>query len=204
MSLTMAPPQPQRAPARIRPSSQPTLGIQQGLHLEWGTRKLGFHHSEPASARGASEQPITEQHSSPSEEVEDQPEENMEFVAIVIILALIQYFLFASSAGAARAKYEIEAPATTGHPDFERKLRVQQNTLEQLVIFIPSIWFFGLYVSPFIAGLLGIGFIVGRFVYGKSYVAEPSQRTVGFMITFASEAILAIGALIGAIVRWLA
>ena len=127
----------------------------------------------------------------------------MEMVAIVIVLALIEYFTFAIQAGAARAKYEVEAPATTGHPIFERKLRVQQNTLEQLVIFLPGIWLFGVYVSPGIAALVGVLFIVGRAIYAISYVAEPSKRTVGFMIAFAAEAILVIGALVGAVVAWL-
>ncbi len=127
----------------------------------------------------------------------------MEMVAIVIILALIEYFTFGMQAGAARTKYEVEAPATTGHPIFERKLRVQQNTLEQLVIFLPGIWLFAVYVSPGIAALVGVLFIVGRAIYAISYVAEPSKRTVGFMITFAAQAILVIGALVGAVVAWI-
>lgn len=126
----------------------------------------------------------------------------MELVAIIVILSLIQYFYFAMSAGIARGKYEVEAPATTGHPIFERKLRVQQNTLEQLVIFLPAIWLFAMYVSTGIAAIFGIVFIVGRAVYAQSYVAEPSKRTVGFTITFAAQVVLAIGALIGAIVTW--
>lgn len=126
----------------------------------------------------------------------------MELVAIIVILSLIQYFYFAMSAGIARGKYEVEAPATTGHPIFERKLRVQQNTLEQLVIFLPAIWLFAMYVSTGIAAIFGIVFIVGRAVYAQSYVAEPSKRTVGFTITFAAQVVLTIGALIGAIVTW--
>ena len=127
----------------------------------------------------------------------------MEIVAIVIILALIEYVAFGMQAGAARGKYEVEAPATTGHPIFERKLRVQQNTLEQLVIFLPGIWFFGVYVNAELAAFVGLFFIVGRVIYARSYVAEPSKRTVGFIITFASQAVLVIGALVGAVVAWI-
>lgn len=127
----------------------------------------------------------------------------MEIVAIVIILSLIEYVAFGMQAGAARGKYGVEAPATTGHPIFERKLRVQQNTLEQLVIFLPGIWFFGVYVNAEIAAFVGLFFIVGRVIYARSYVAEPSKRTVGFMITFASQAVLVIGALVGAVVAWI-
>ena len=63
----------------------------------------------------------------------------MDYVALVILLAVMQYFFFLSMVGKARGEYSIKAPATTGHDMFERIYRVQQNTLEQLVIFIPSI-----------------------------------------------------------------
>jgi glutathione S-transferase len=127
----------------------------------------------------------------------------MELVAIVVSLSLIEYFIFAAQAGAARGKYNVEAPATTGHPIFERKLRVQQNTLEQLVIFLPAIWLFALYVNAGIAAIFGLVFIVGRAIYAQSYVADPSKRTVGFMITFAAQIVLTIGALVGAAVTWI-
>lgn len=126
----------------------------------------------------------------------------VEFVTVVIILALVEYLYFGAMAGQARVKYGVEAPATTGDPIFERTLRVQQNTLEQLVVFLPSIWFFATYVSPFIAALLGIVFIVGRFVYFTGYVAEPGKRTAGFIITFVANAILLLGGLVGAIMAW--
>lgn len=127
----------------------------------------------------------------------------MELVAIVVLLALIEYFTFSGQVGVARGKYEIDAPATTGHPIFERTLRVQQNTLEQLIIFLPAIWLFGMYVNPGIAALVGLIFIVGRAIYARSYVAEPSKRTAGFMVTFAAQAILVIGGLVGAVISWI-
>ena len=126
----------------------------------------------------------------------------MEFVTVVIILALIEYMYFGAMAGQARVKYGVEAPATTGNPIFERTLRVQQNTLEQLVVFLPSIWFFATYVNPFIAALLGIVFIVGRFVYFTGYVADPGKRGTGFLITFVANAVLLLGGLVGAIMAW--
>ena len=128
----------------------------------------------------------------------------MEFVYVVVILALIEYLYFGIMTGKARAQYEVEAPATTGNPVFERTLRVQQNTLEQLIVFLPSIFIFAEKISPLIAALVGIAFIVGRALYSVSYVADPSKRTVGFLIGFAANAILLLGALIGAIVSWAA
>jgi uncharacterized membrane protein YecN with MAPEG domain len=123
----------------------------------------------------------------------------MELVAIVIVLALFEYLYIAFQVGAGRGKYDVPAPAISGHPTFERLYRVQMNTLEQLIVFLPGMWFFGLYVSAPIAAALGLVFIVGRAVYLTSYVKDPEKRSVGFMLTFVSNVILLLGALIGAI-----
>ena len=119
-------------------------------------------------------------------------------IAIVGLLALAQYLLFSLQVGMARGQYEIEAPAVSGHPVFERRLRVQQNTLEQLILFLPSLWLFGIYVSAFFGALLGLVFIVGRFLYSAGYVTEPGKRTLGFAIGFLVQVTLLLGALIGA------
>jgi glutathione S-transferase len=43
-------------------------------------------------------------------------------------------------AGRAREKYGIKAPSVTGHENFERAYRVQMNTVEQMVFFLPALW----------------------------------------------------------------
>jgi glutathione S-transferase len=125
----------------------------------------------------------------------------MQLVAIVTALALIEYFVLGLRVGQARGKFGIEAPAITGHPIFERHFRVHQNTMEQLVIFLPALWLFATYVSPSIAAALGVLFIVGRAMYARAYVAEPKTREVGVVLTVAATAILLLGGLIGAIIH---
>ena len=122
----------------------------------------------------------------------------MELVTIVIALALIEYTVFGMLVGRARGKYGIDAPAISGDPIFERYYRVQQNTLEVLVLFIPGMWMFGHYVSADVAAGLGLIFIVGRFLYLRSYVADPKSRSIGFALSFIPAQILIIGGLIGA------
>ncbi len=63
----------------------------------------------------------------------------MDYVNLVVFAALVEYVVFVGVVGNARNKYGVEAPATTGHPQFERLHRVQINTLEQLIVFIPAI-----------------------------------------------------------------
>lgn len=129
----------------------------------------------------------------------------MELVVLVVMLALLQYIWFAALVGKARVKYGVKAPAMAGHAVFERHLRVQMNTLEQLVIFVPAAFAFayladalGWYGSE-IAAFLGVVYLVGRGIYARAYLQDPSQRSLGFMLTFVPCALLIAGALVGVI-----
>jgi uncharacterized membrane protein YecN with MAPEG domain len=123
----------------------------------------------------------------------------MELVALVAALALIEYSVFGMQVGRARAKYGVKAPATSGHELFERAYRVQQNTLEQLVVFLPSLYLFAAFVSPMIAAGLGLVFVVGRALYAQGYLADPEKRGVGFIVGYAASNLLLLGGLVGAL-----
>jgi len=123
----------------------------------------------------------------------------MALVAAIILLALIEYLVFGLLVGRARVRCNVAAPAITGHPVFERYFRVQQNTLEQLIVFVPSVWLFGVYVSTVWAAGLGLVFIVGRAFYLNGYVADPGKRSAGFGLSFLPNVIMVVGALVGAI-----
>ena len=127
----------------------------------------------------------------------------MEYVAIVLVLVLLQYAFFAFQVGSARAKYGVNAPAVTGHEVFERYYRVQQNTLEQLMLFVPGIFLFAVYVHALTAAGLGVVFFIGRLIYARSYVADPKSRGIGFILSFLPAQILLIGGLVGAVIKLL-
>ncbi len=129
--------------------------------------------------------------------------ELMEPIAIVTVLALLQLFIFAFQVGKQRAKHGIKAPAISGDAEFERMFRVHQNTLEQLVVFIPALWLFGYFVHALIGAGIGLVFIIARFVYRGSYLTDPSTRTAGFGIGALAMMVLLLGGLIGAVVSWL-
>lgn len=122
----------------------------------------------------------------------------MEPVAVVIVLALVQYVAFGMLVGWARGKYGVKAPAVTGHEIFDRYFRVHQNTLELLVAFVPAIWLFGMYVDPTWAALLGLVYLVARVLYLRGYVADPAKREVGFALSVLPVFVLLAGALWGA------
>ena len=125
----------------------------------------------------------------------------MDLVLIVITVALLEYMWFGMLVGKARGKTGIKAPATTGDPEFECYHRVQQNTMELLVAFIPGIIIFAQMWRADIAAGLGVLFIIGRFLYLRAYVADPSKRTIGFILSWLPTLILLIGGLAGAIMR---
>jgi glutathione S-transferase len=127
----------------------------------------------------------------------------MELATIIIALALIEYIIFSILVAKARGTYEIKAPAVSGDPIFERYYRVQENTLELLIIFIPGMLMFAYYISENIAAALGAVFIIGRFIYLKSYVADPKTRSLGFSLSFFPILILVIGGLVGAVMKLL-
>jgi glutathione S-transferase len=126
----------------------------------------------------------------------------MEPIVIVTLIALIQYTIFSVMVGRARAKAGIEAPAVVGDPSFERYFRVQQNTLEQLVVFLPALWLFGIYVDVLMGAAVGLLFVIGRVIYCREYVADPTTRALGFVMGMIAQTILTFGALIGAFFSW--
>lgn len=129
--------------------------------------------------------------------------ENMEYAVIVVMIALAEYVFFVGMTGAARVKGKVDAPAVSGDEHFERMYRVQMNTLEQLVIFIPGMLIFAYYLSAQWAMVPGIAFVVGRMLYFMSYVKDPGSRAPGFVLTFFSNVVLVLGSLYGAIATML-
>ncbi len=123
----------------------------------------------------------------------------MEFPAIITIAALLEYMFFAFRVGTSRDKFGVAAPATSGHPEWERMYRVQQNTVEQLVVFLPSLWLFSMLVNPMVGAGVGAVFVIGRAMYYVGYVKDPGSRTTGFLIGFLANVVLLLGALGGTI-----
>lgn len=104
----------------------------------------------------------------------------MQWIDLVCVLALLQSVFFGVMVGSARSKYGVHAPAISGHPMFERMYRVQMNTLELLVAFLPALYLAGRYWSPQWVAATGAIFLVGRLVYWRAYLRDPASRSLGF------------------------
>ncbi len=122
----------------------------------------------------------------------------MPLIAIVTILLLLEYLVFGLLVGKARMKTGVLAPAISGHPVFESYFRAHQNTMEQLIIVLPSLWIFGTYVSDLYGAILGMIFFVGRILYFRGYTQAPEKRELGFAIGAFAMLTLLLGGLISA------
>ncbi len=123
----------------------------------------------------------------------------MNYVQIIAVLAILQFFFFGILVGRARGKYGVKAPATSGHEMFDRAYRVQMNTLEQLVGFLPALLLASLYWPNWIIACIGAVYLIGRFLYQRSYVTDPAKRGLGFVLTVIPTFVLLLAVLIGAV-----
>lgn len=130
--------------------------------------------------------------------------------AAVTVLALLFYFWTGFNVGRMRGKHDIHAPAMTGHPEFEAAVRVQMNTLEWLVIFLPFLWMATTYFSPsmtmawlsWLPPIFGLIWIVGRILYMTGYMAAPEKRELGFGIAAFAMLGLLIMTIVGIAMQW--
>ncbi len=124
----------------------------------------------------------------------------MPFVEIIATIAILQFLLFGALTGRERGRSGLKAPAMTGDAGFERMYRVQMNTLELLVAFLPALFLAALHWSPMLVGAPGIVYLLGRHLYWRAYIKDPGQRGLGFMLSIIPIGILAALALTGSVI----
>ncbi len=127
----------------------------------------------------------------------------MEWIALVTVLIALEYFYLAIMVGKARGEAGVSAPECIGDPRFERVFRVQQNTMEQLIIFFPALWIFGYYVHAEIGAALGVLFLIGRIMYARGYVQSPDKRAPGFIVGSLALLALLLGDLVMLVIKLL-
>ena len=121
----------------------------------------------------------------------------MQYVELVAVIAVIQFVFFGALTGRARGQSGLKAPAVTGHEGFERMYRVQMNTLELLIAFLPVLFLAAKYWPTSLVAGLGVVYLIGRLIYWRAYVSDPSKRGIGFMLSMFPTLFLAILALVG-------
>jgi uncharacterized membrane protein YecN with MAPEG domain len=123
--------------------------------------------------------------------------------SLITVSALLLYFIVTLNVGRARAKYKVAPPQMSGNPDFERVLRVQQNSVEQMILFLPSLWLFSQFISPIWAAGIGAVWIIGRILFAWGYYQAAEKRALGFGISTLATLALLGGSFVGAIMSLL-
>jgi glutathione S-transferase len=116
------------------------------------------------------------------------------YTAGVTLLVLLLYFVLVGVVGQARTKYGVKAPAVTGNLNFECAYRVQMNTLEQMVFFVPAMWIYAVFVNDVGAAVSGLLWIAARIYYAVSYLRDPAARGPGAM----ASVVVQVGVFLGA------
>jgi glutathione S-transferase len=117
--------------------------------------------------------------------------------AWITVAALLVYFWTVFKVGRARGLYKVIAPAVDGPPEFLRAMRVQANTVEQLIFFLPALWLCAVYFSDRWAGLGGALWVLGRIMYASAYYREASKRSTGFALATTASVALLVCAILG-------
>jgi uncharacterized membrane protein YecN with MAPEG domain len=127
----------------------------------------------------------------------------MLLTAAVTVLAVLICVFFAINVARNRRATGIDAPRMTGDPRLERALRIQGNSVEQFVIFVPSLWLAALYFQGWAPPILGLIWCLGRLIYFFVY-GTARQRFPGFAPTIFPTLILVVLALVGIVQAWMA
>lgn len=119
----------------------------------------------------------------------------------ITLAAMLMYIWVIFNVGKARGKFQISAPVCEGPAEFQSVLRVQANTVEQMILFFPALWMCAYFYSDLWAAIGGAVWIVGRIIYALGYYQEPKKRSAGFGISsFATLALMA-GTMLGLVLH---
>jgi glutathione S-transferase len=119
--------------------------------------------------------------------------------AAVTLLAILIAIGFAILVARTRRATGIEPPAMGGNPRLERALRVQGNTVEGFIAFVPALWLATLYFQGWIPPIIGLIWCLGRIAFAVGYVQAAEKRHIGFAISIFSVLALVILAGVGVV-----
>ncbi|MBT8556375.1 MAPEG family protein [Polynucleobacter paneuropaeus] len=119
------------------------------------------------------------------------------YTAFITLLTVALLYAVTFNVGRARGKYQIKAPAVLGHEMFERAYRIQLNTIENVLMFLPALWLYAIFIGDKGAGDSGMIWLLGRIWYAIAYQNNPAKRGYGFLISLLVIAGLWLGAAYG-------
>lgn len=109
---------------------------------------------------------------------------------LALAAALMVYFWLSLNVGRARTTWNVPAPQSGGHPEFDKRHRVHMNTVEQLAWFVPALIIGAPVLGDLAAAALVATWCVGRIIYALAYYKDPASRGPGFGLTFLPTVLL--------------
>ncbi|XP_053321106.1 leukotriene C4 synthase-like [Spea bombifrons] len=94
----------------------------------------------------------------------------------VTLLGVLEQAYFALKVIAARRKYNVSPPKTSGPPEFERIFRAQINCSEYFPMFLAVLWLAGIFVHQGTAAACGLLYLFARYLYFQGYSSSPQKR----------------------------
>lgn len=119
------------------------------------------------------------------------------YPGLVTAGVLVLYLATTIRVGRARHRFHLPPPRMDGPEEFQRIFRVQQNTLEQLALFLPTLWLFAFFVNPVWASWMGLVWLVGRTLYMIGYSQAAEKRAAGFIVAMLTTVIMLIWSVVG-------
>ncbi|XP_066445829.1 leukotriene C4 synthase-like [Eleutherodactylus coqui] len=94
----------------------------------------------------------------------------------VTLLGVLEQAFFALQVIAARRKYNVSPPNTSGPPDFERVFRAQVNCTEYFPLFLAVLWLSGIFFHQGTAAACGVLYLYARYRYFTGYRRSSQGR----------------------------
>ncbi|KAM3924289.1 leukotriene C4 synthase-like [Leptodactylus fuscus] len=97
-------------------------------------------------------------------------------LAAVTLLGVVEQAYFSLQVIAARRKYSVSPPNTSGPPEFERVFRAQVNCTEYFPLFLAVLWLSGIFFHQGTAAACGILYLYARYRYFHGYSRSAQNR----------------------------
>uniref|UniRef100_A0A803KFC8 Leukotriene C4 synthase, gene 2 n=1 Tax=Xenopus tropicalis TaxID=8364 RepID=A0A803KFC8_XENTR len=93
----------------------------------------------------------------------------------VTLLGVLEQAYFSLQVIAARRKYGVSPPSTSGPPEFDRVFRAQVNCTEYFPMFLAVLWLAGIFFHQGTASVCGLLYLLARYRYFQGYSASPKE-----------------------------
>lgn len=104
-------------------------------------------------------------------------------IGLITLLTVLLMMTLMGLVGRARGRHGVKAPATTGPDGFERTFRVQMNTQESALMFLPALWVAAGFGLPGLAAIFGAVWLLARIWYAAAYIDPAKSRALPFVLS---------------------